>query len=128
MNCRAGSLLNLEQMTHELTAQLAREGALQREQHEKQLSTAHETLQTLCTQAEEAAEKLRTQAEIVESQVAARIDEAARKAEEVAHQREETAGSQRETLAAGLGQIQDRVNGSLAEAQNALARATGARG
>ena len=39
----------LEQMTHELTAQLAREGALQREQHEKQLSTAHETLQTLCT-------------------------------------------------------------------------------
>ncbi len=110
----------LEQTTHELTAQLAREGALQREQHEKQLSTAHETLQTLCTQAEEAAEKLRTQAEIVESQVAARIEEAARKAEEVAHQREETAGSQRETLAAGLGQIQDRVNGSLAEAQNAL--------
>ena len=34
----------LEQMTHELTAQLAREGALQREQQEKQFSTAHETL------------------------------------------------------------------------------------
>ncbi len=110
----------LEQMTHELTAQLAREGALQREQHEKQLSTAHETLQTLCAQAEEAAEKLRTQAEIAENQVSARIEEAARKAEEVARQREETAGSQRETLAAGLSQIQERVSGSLAEAQNVL--------
>ncbi len=110
----------LEQMTHELTAQLAREGALQREQHEKQLSTAHETLQTLCTQAEEAAEKLRTQAELVEGQVAARIDEAARKAEELARQREENAGSQQQSLAAGLGQIQERVSGSLAEAQNAL--------
>jgi len=53
----------LEQLTHELTAQLAREGALQRDQHEKQLSAAHETLQTLCGQAEEAAAKLRTQAE-----------------------------------------------------------------
>ncbi len=110
----------LEQMTHELTAQLAREGALQREQHEKQLSSAHETLQTLCTQAEDAAEKLRTQAEIAESQAVARIEEAARKAEEVARQREETAGSHRETLATGLNQIQERVNGSLAEAQNAL--------
>jgi hypothetical protein len=107
-------------MTHELTAQLAREGALQREQQEKQLSTAQETLQTLCTQAEEAAAKLRTQAEVVETQVTARIEEAARKAEEVARQREETAGNHQESLAAGLAEIQHRVGGSLAEAQVAL--------
>src|SRR6516165_4970022 len=37
----------LEQLTQELTAQLAREGAMQRDQHEKQLATAQETLQTL---------------------------------------------------------------------------------
>ncbi len=81
----------LEQMTHELTAQLAREGALQREQQEKQLSNAHESLQTLCAQAEQTAEKLRTQAETVESQAAAHIEEAARKAKEEAQQRNEAA-------------------------------------
>ncbi len=64
----------LEQLTHELTAHLAREGAIQRDQHEKQLSSAQETLQTLCNQAEEAAAKLRTQAEMAESQVAERIE------------------------------------------------------
>jgi hypothetical protein len=110
----------LEQMTHELTAQLAREGALQREQQEKQLSTAHESLQTLCTQAEEAAEKLRTQAEVVESQAAAHIEEAARKAKEEAQQRDEAAGKQFEVLAGGLNETHQRVSSSLAEAQSAF--------
>jgi hypothetical protein len=63
----------LEQLTHQLTAQLAREGAMQRDQHEKQLSSAQETLQTLCAQADEAAAKLRTQAELIESEVSARL-------------------------------------------------------
>jgi hypothetical protein len=110
----------LEQMTHELTAQLAREGALQREQHEKQLSSAHDALQTLCTQAEETAQKLRTQAENIEGQVAARIQETAQKAEEQLRQREEAAGKQFETLTGGLNETRQRVNSSLAEAQNAL--------
>ena len=64
----------LEQLTHQLTAQLAREGATQRDQHEKQLSSAQEALQTLCAQADEAAAKLRTQAEMAESQVSARLE------------------------------------------------------
>ncbi|HEY2119365.1 MAG TPA: hypothetical protein VGH37_09295 [Candidatus Acidoferrum sp.] len=110
----------LEQMTHELTAQLAREGALQREQQEKQLSTAHETLQTLCTQAQEAGEKLRTQAEAVENQVTARIQETAQRAEEQVRQREEASGKQFEALIGGLNEIHQRVSGSLADAQNAL--------
>jgi hypothetical protein len=63
----------LEQLTHQLTAQLAREGAMQRDQHEKQLSSAQETLQTLCAQADEAAAKLRTQAELIESEVSGRL-------------------------------------------------------
>ena len=82
----------LEQLTHELTAHLAREGALQRDQHEKQLSSAQDALQTLCNQAEEAAAKLRTQAEVAESQVAERIEATARRAEEEARKREESAG------------------------------------
>jgi hypothetical protein len=110
----------LEQMTHELTAQLVREGAVQREQQEKQLTAAHETLQTLCTQADVAAEKLRAQAEAIEQQVAARIEEAARRAEEDARHRDEAAGSQQESLTAGIAEIQQRVSGSLIEAQIAL--------
>jgi hypothetical protein len=110
----------LEQLTHELTAHLAREGAVQRDLHEKQLSSAQETLQTLCHQAEEAAAKIRTQAEVVESQVSERIAEAAQRTEEEARKREESAGRQQAALTAGLQEIQERVSGSLAEAQNSL--------
>ena len=110
----------LEQLTHELTTHLAREGALQREQHEKQLSSVQNALQTLCNQAEEAAAKLRTQAEVAESQVAERIEATARRVEEEARKREESAGNQHAALTAGMREIQERVTGSLAEAQNSL--------
>jgi hypothetical protein len=110
----------LEQLTHELTAHLAREGALQRDQHEKQLSSAQDALQTLYNQAEEAAAKLRTQAEVAESQVTERIEATARRAEEEARKREESAGNQHAALTAGMREIQERVTGSLAEAQNSL--------
>jgi len=110
----------LEQLTHQLTAQLAREGAAQRDQHEKQLTSAQEALQTLCAQADEAAAKLRTQAEMIESQVAARLETAAFKVEEEARQREESAGSYRETLKAAMNELQQKVAATQNEAQNAL--------
>jgi len=110
----------LEQLTHELTAHLAREGAAQRDQHEKQLASAQETLQTLCSQAEEAAAKLRTQAEQVESHVAARLESAKQLAEEEARRREEAAGAHKDSLGAVLSEIQQKVSATFAEAQNAL--------
>src|SRR5271157_2299068 len=110
----------LEQLTHELTAQLAREGALQRDQHEKQLSAAHETLQTLCGQAEEAASKLRTQAEAAETQVASRLDAAAQHAQEEARRHEESTGTEREALTTAVNELHERVSGTLTEAQNSL--------
>jgi len=110
----------LEQLTHELTAHLAREGAVQRDQHEKQLASAQEMLQTLCAQAEEAAAKLRTQAEQVEAQVASQLEAAKRQAEEEAKRREEAAGAQKDSLGTVLNEIQQKVSGTFAEAQNAL--------
>ena len=110
----------LEQLTHQLTAQLAREGATQRDQHEKQLTSAQEALQTLCAQADEAAAKLRTQAEMVEAQVAARLEAAARKVEEEARQREESAGTYRETLTATINELQQRVASAQSDAENTL--------
>jgi hypothetical protein len=109
----------LEQLTHELTAHLAREGAAQRDQHEKQLLVAQDTLQTLCSQAEEAAAKLRTQAEAVEVQ-ASSVAAAAREAEEAALQRQESAGTHQENLKNALNEFNQRAGQTVAEAQNAL--------
>jgi hypothetical protein len=103
----------LEQLTHELMAHLAREGALQRDQHEKQLATAQETLQTLCSQAEEAAAKLRTHAEQVESEAEARLAAAKQRAEE-------EAGAQKDTLGAALNEIQQKVTATFEQAQNSM--------
>jgi hypothetical protein len=110
----------LEQLTHQLTAQLAREGATQRDQHEKQLSGAQEVLQTLCAQADEAAAKLRTQAELAETQVSARIDAVVSNALEVAKQREESAGTYREALNAAITEMQQKAATAQSEAQNSL--------
>jgi len=110
----------LEQLTHQLTAQLAREGAAQRDQHEKQLASAQESLQTLCGQADEAAAKLRTQAEIVETQVSGRLEAAVQNALEVARQREESAGASRETLNAAISEMRQQVAATQSEAQNSL--------
>jgi hypothetical protein len=103
----------LEQLTHELMAHLAREGALQRDQHEKQLAAAGETLQTLCTQAEEAAAKLRTHAEQVESEAAARLESAKKQAEEAA-------GAQKDSLGAVLNEIQQKVTATFEQAQSSM--------
>jgi len=110
----------LEQLTHELTAHLAREGTIQREQHEKQLATAQETLQTLCCQAEEAAAKLRTHAEQVETEAATRLEATKQQAEEEARRRVEALAAQRDSFGAALNEIQQRMSASFAEAQNAL--------
>src|SRR6516225_4798021 len=110
----------LEQLTHELTAHLAREGAAQRDQHEKQLSSAQEILQTLCSQAEEVGSKLRKQAEIVESQVAAHLEEATRRTEEeAARKREQSAAQPNETLNSA-GDAERRVLAAQEEARNTL--------
>lgn len=110
----------LEQLTHQLTAQLAREGSAQRDQHEKQLATAQESLQTLCTQADEAAAKLRTQAEVTETQVSTRLEAAVQNALEAVRQREELAGAHREALNAALTEIQQQIAATQMEAQGSL--------
>ncbi len=110
----------LEQLTHELTAQVAREGALQREQQEKQLAAAQEALQALCTQAEDAAEQLRISAEQAEARVQATIDMALQRASDAAQLRDQAMGTHHEALAANLNQIQERVNSRVAETESAL--------
>jgi hypothetical protein len=110
----------LEQLTHQLTAQLAREGAAQRDQHEKQLATAQEALQTLCAQADEAASRLKAQAEAVQAQVAARLEDTTRKAEEDARQRDEASKTQSNAFAAAISEMKEHAAAVRGEAQTSL--------
>src|SRR6266403_24871 len=99
----------LEQLTHELTSRLSKEGAAQRSEHAQQLEQMAEALRTLCHQGEETAAKLKTEAEQARAQIAARAEEAARAIEEAAKQREENATTQQNTLNAATNEIQQRV-------------------
>ena len=110
----------LEQLTHELTAHLAREGAAQRDQHEKQLWSAQEILQTLCSQAEEVGSKLRKQAETVESQVAAHLEEAARRTEEEAARKREQSAARPNVTLNSAGDVERRALAAQEEARNTL--------
>src|SRR6267378_1192523 len=100
----------LEQLTHELTSRLSREGAAQRSEHMQQLEYMADSLRTLCHQGEETAAKLKTEAEQAQAQLAARAEEAARTVEEAARQREETAAMQRDALSRAATEIEQRVD------------------
>jgi hypothetical protein len=100
----------LEQLTHELTSRLSREGAAQRNEHAQQLEQMAGTLRTLCHQGEETAAKLKTEAEQSQAQLAARAEEAARTVEEAARQREEIAAIQRDALSRAATEIEQRVD------------------
>ena len=99
----------LEQLTHELTSRLSKEGAAQRNEHAQQLEQMAETLRTLCHQGEEAAAKLKAEAEQVQAKIAARAQEAARIVEEAATQREVTAAAQRDSLKIAAIEIEQRL-------------------
>ena len=100
----------LEQLTHELTSRLSKEGAAQRNEHAQQLEQMAETLRTLCHQGEETATKLKAEAEQSQVQLTARAQEAARTVEEAARQREETAAMQRDALNRAATEIEQRVD------------------
>jgi len=99
----------LEQLTHELTSILFREGATQRSEHAQQMEHIADSLRTLCHQGEETAAKLKTEAEQAQAQVAARAEEAVRAVDEAARQREETAATQRDALNTAANEIHQRV-------------------
>lgn len=110
----------LEQLTNQLTAQLAKEGAAQRDQHEKQLANTQESVQALCAQADEAAAKLRTQAESVETQVSTRLETVVLGALQSVRQQEESAAAHREALSTALSEMQQQVAATQTEAQSLL--------
>src|SRR5260370_6673638 len=110
----------LEQLTRELTTSLAREGAVQRNEHAQQLESVTDALRKAAQQGEYAATRLKTRAEQTQTQIAAQAESATRALEEAARQHEQHATAQREALLAAANEIQQQVTAALASAQSSL--------
>src|SRR3989442_9982150 len=66
----------LEQLTRELTENLSRQGAAQRDEHAQGLETSAEALRTASQEAEETAARLKVQTEQLEAKIVARAESA----------------------------------------------------
>src|SRR5215813_8287716 len=107
----------LEQLTRDLTAHLSQEGEAQRTGHAQQLADASENLRSLFGQAEEAAVRLKTQAEESQAQLAAQQEAAVIAREEEARQREVNVAAQREALNASAQQAREQLDSALETAR-----------
>jgi hypothetical protein len=107
----------LEQLTRDLTEKLLREALEQRSEHAQRLETATESLKASCQQAEETSAWLKTQAERAELQIAARAETAARSLEATAKREEEAAKAQGEALGAKAAEVQQHVASALESTQ-----------
>ncbi len=108
----------LEQLTHELTTSLSREGAAQRNDHTQLLESTAESLRAACREAEETAARLKTQSEQSEEHIVACGETAARALEELAKQQEEAATAQLEALNAAANEIQQQATVALSSLQS----------
>ena len=107
----------LEQLTRDLAEKLLREALAQRSEHAQRLEAATESLKAACQQAEETSGWLKTQAERAELQIAARAETAARSLEATAKREEEAVKAQGEALAAKAAEVQQHVASALESTQ-----------
>jgi hypothetical protein len=106
-----------EQLTRHLTTQLSEEGVAQRAEHREQLTSAAEALSEVVQQAEETTMRLRSAAELAESQIAARAEAAQRTLEEMAGQREQALAASLASLSAAGNEVQRHTTATIAAAQ-----------
>jgi hypothetical protein len=83
----------LEQITQDLTAQLAREGSTQRDEHMEKLKASGDSLLILYKEAEEVAERLKAKADEAEARLAAETETLERAKAEAARLHEETSAN-----------------------------------
>jgi len=107
----------LEELTRHLATQLSEQGLAQRSEHEEQLTSALENLSEVVQQAEETTMRLRTAAEQIETQVAARVEAAQRAIEEAARQREEALAARLEALSVAGNEAHQHTTETIGAAQ-----------
>jgi hypothetical protein len=108
----------LEHLTRELTANLSREGAAQRNEHAQQLESMTDGLRKAVQHGEYIATRVKTQAEQTQAQIAAQAESATKALEESARQHEQHAAAQREALLAAANEIQQQITAALSSAQS----------
>jgi len=106
----------LEQLTRDLTARLSQEALAQRGENAHQLETATDSLEATFQQAEETAARLKTHAELAESQLTSAVTSAQSTWQEQVSKELETAQAKlSESLDSTLAEAQDRAAGGLNE-------------
>jgi hypothetical protein len=103
----------IEQTAREVAAKVAREGLLERAEHEKQIGAALENLRAMFRESEEVAARLKAQTDEAESRISGRTSEATHILEATA----QTAAAQRESLDAAARQVQQETAAALEAAQ-----------
>ncbi len=104
----------LENMMHELTAQLSQEGAAQRDKHVEHFTSTEESLRTLLKEAEESVARLKAQAEEAELRLRAQA--------EISGQAQAEAERVREETRANLAMQAEETESHIAERADAAAR------
>jgi hypothetical protein len=110
----------LEQLTRDLTESLSKEGLAQRSEHSHQLESDTQTVQGVCREAQEAAARLRTQAEQAQTQIAAHAEAATQAINEAAKQREDSVKAQLDSLNAAAAGLQQKIGDAISSAQSSL--------
>ena len=118
----------LEQLTRELTEQLSREVGAKRQEHALHLAESEKTLRTICEEAGQSAEKLKsraeetaaaleTQTEQAKSRIAEQTEAAQRNLREAAREQELMAASQQASLRDAANKVQDEIDNALETAK-----------
>ena len=106
-----------EQLSRELTENLRRESAAQKNTQDQRAESLAELLRGACRNAEESAEKLRSTASQSEALVAARAELAGRTLEEAARRLEQTSTQEREALARSAEDLRQQLSATFSAAE-----------
>lgn len=107
----------LEQLTRELTERLLGEALAQRNEHNQQFEAATGSLKGACQQAEETAARLKSHAEQAEAQITTRAQSVTRAIEEASKQHEAAISAQTMALQIKAAEVQQQVTSALEATQ-----------
>jgi hypothetical protein len=107
----------LEELTHDLAAQLSQQALAERHANAEQTNAAMQTLRTVCEQADQLLERLRQQSEALDTRIGSSAESVARASEETARKHEAAAAAMAESLHSKANEVQEAASGLLSSAQ-----------
>jgi hypothetical protein len=107
----------LEELARQLSTRLSEEGSAQRAEHAEQLTSAAETLNDVCQQAEDTTARIQSIAEQADAHISARAEAAQKAMEEATRQSAELLASRLESLSASVQEVQQHTASALKAAQ-----------